>query len=248
MRIPNRGRVLVIENSASSTLGRFEDWWREDGLDVDIVQAHREPLPGLDDYDALVMLGGPMLPDAFEPAPWLAREREMASEAVLGELPTLGICLGGQLLAQISGGEVTAQHGLTERGSTSLSVLGAAGDDLLLHGLPESVSAIENHEDAITKLPPTAVRLMSSERYENQAFRIGQSAWGLQFHPEADADSVARWDRETLISQGVDPDEMVERARANEPASGAIWREFARRFGAVVMSGADSTTAPSVAC
>lgn len=238
----------MIENSASSTLGRFEDWWREDGLDLDIVQAHREPLPGLDDYDALVMLGGPMLPDAFQPAPWLVRERTMASEAVLGGLPTLGICLGGQLLAQISGGEVTAQHGLTERGSTSLSVLGAAGDDLLLHGLPESVSAIENHEDAITKLPPTAVRLMSSERYENQAFRIGQSAWGLQFHPEADADRVARWDRETLISQGVDPDEIVECARANDPASGAIWREFARRFSAVVLAGPDSTTAPSIAC
>jgi GMP synthase (glutamine-hydrolysing) len=244
MRVPNRGKVLVIENSDSSTLRQFKDWWREDGLDVDVVRAHSDPLPSLDGYDALVMLGGPMMPDAVERAPWLAREREIASEAVLDGLPTLGICLGGQLLAQISGGEVTARYGQTERGSTGLNVLAAAGDDPLLHGLPELVFAIENHEDAITQLPPTAIRLMSSERYENQAFRIGQSAWGLQFHPEADADSVARWDRETLISQGVDPDQVIERARANEPASGAIWREFARRFSAVVMSAPNSITAP----
>jgi GMP synthase-like glutamine amidotransferase len=229
------GRVLVLENSASSGLRRFDGWWREDGLDLTTVRAYRDPLPDrLDGLDGLVILGGGMMPTDDATAPWLAGERGLAAAALDRGMPTLGICLGGQLLAHVAGGTVRRSFGEPEVGSTPISVEPAAADDPLFSGLPAEVRAIEHHQDAITALPPRAVWLASSDRCPYQAFRLGQRAWGVQFHPEASADRVARWDRQELIDQGFDPDAIVSRAQRDEPASAPVWRQFARRFAAVV--------------
>jgi GMP synthase-like glutamine amidotransferase len=239
-----RGRLLVVENAAGSPLGRFEEWWREDGLDVHILKAHSEPLPPLGGYDGLVILGGGMMPNADDASPWLPRERELVAEAVETELPTLGICLGGQMLALVGGGDVRAKYGSPESGSTALDVHGSAAGDELFSALPGRVHAIEHHEDTITKLPASAVLLASSERCENQAFRLGRRAWGLQFHPEAPASRVAGWDRDRLVEQGFDPDTVVREAETNEPESLINWRGFARRFARVV---AEHAASPSTA-
>lgn len=231
------GRVLVLENSPSSGLRRFDGWWREDGLDLITVPAHRDPLPDrLDGYDGLVMLGGGMMPSDDDAAPWLAGERSLAAAALDRDLPTLGICLGGQLLAHVAGGTVRQSFGEPEAGSTPISLQPAAADDPLFSGLPAEVRAIEHHKDAITTLPPGAVWLARSTRCPYQAFRLGVRAWGLQFHPESSADRVARWDRQELIDDGFDPDAVVSQAWHDEPASALVWREFARRFATVVTS------------
>ncbi len=78
-----------------------------------------QPLPtSLDGYAGLVMLGGGLMPDDDDRAPWLAAERALAAEAIARDLPTLGICLGGQLLAHVAGGEVAEKTGPIERGAT----------------------------------------------------------------------------------------------------------------------------------
>ena len=100
-------RVLVIVNSASSGPRRLGTWLREKAIDVDEVVGAEQPLPAsLDGYAGLVMLGGGLMPDDDDRAPWLAAERALAAEAIDRDLPTLGICLGGQLLAHVAGGEV----------------------------------------------------------------------------------------------------------------------------------------------
>ncbi len=233
-------------NSETSGPGRFEGWWQEDGLTLDLVEAYRDPLPELDGYDAFVMLGGPMMPDDFGSAPWLTRERELAVAATTRGIPTLGICLGGQLIAQVFGGEVMAKHGTPEAGSTAIRLLRTTTADPLFLGIRGTVTAIEHHEDTITKLPRNAVLLASGDACGIQAFRVGERTWGLQFHPEASAERVASWSRERLAAQGFDPDEVVRTAQAHESASRPVWREVARRFAALAI-GPRPTTAGALA-
>lgn len=235
MPIQDQPRILVVQNSEGSSLGRFEAWWAEDGLDVTIIKAYDgEVIPDLADFDALVMLGGGLMPDADEKAPWLVREREVAAVAIETQLPLLGICLGGQLLAHVGGGTVQAEHGAPESGSTELTRRDDAVGDRLFGPLPPNFLAMEHRVDAITELPKDAVWLASSEACPIQGFRIGDRAWGLQFHPEIGAERVARWDRDSLIQQGYDPDEVVRAAEAAEPTVLPIWRAFANRFAQVV--------------
>ncbi|WP_203230417.1 type 1 glutamine amidotransferase [Segeticoccus rhizosphaerae] len=232
-------RALVIQNSKTSGLRRLGDWLAEDGLRVDLVEAYDgAALPeSTDGAAALVLLGGGLMPDADEKAPWLAQERVLARAALESGVPLLGICLGGQLLAHIAGGEVKPDHGLPESGSTALTLRPEAADDPLFRELPEVVTGMEHHVDAITGLPATAVWLAQSDRCPYQAFRIeGAPAWGFQFHPEADAAGVRKWDRDRLREQGFDPDEVVRQAEADEPAAVAVWREIARRFAEIATS------------
>ncbi len=229
----------MIQNSRTSGLRRLGDWLAEDGLQVDLVEAFDgASLPdSLDGVAALVLLGGGLMPDADEKAPWLPRERALAQEALSAGVPLLGICLGGQLLAHVAGGEVKADHGLPESGSTPLTLRPEAADDPLFRELPEVVTGMEHHVDAITGLPATAVWLAQSERCPYQAFRIeGAPAWGFQFHPEADAAGVKKWDRDRLREQGFDPDEVVRQAEADEPLAVQTWREVARRFAGIATS------------
>ncbi|MDN5725315.1 MAG: type 1 glutamine amidotransferase [Propionibacteriales bacterium] len=237
----DRPTVLVIQNSKSSTLGRFEPWWQTDGLALDIVAAYDgAEIPALEGYSGLVMLGGGLMPDDDEHHGWLADERARASEAVQTELPVLGICLGGQLLAHVIGGTVRAQHGLPESGSTVLTKRAEAVDDELFGPLGDQFTAMEHRKDAITALPERAVWLASSERCPIQGFRVGERAWGLQFHPEMSGDRVSAWNRAELEGQGFDPDTLVATAAADESTSAPVWRAFARRFADVVIRSARS--------
>ncbi|MFE5602063.1 type 1 glutamine amidotransferase [Streptomyces coelicoflavus] len=228
-------RLLVVQNHRGGGPGRFGDWLRADGVSTDVVHAYAgAPLPRRPGHDGVLVLGGGYLPDDDVRAPWLAPTRALVARAVERGVPVFGICLGGQLLARVAGGTVRGAHGEPEVGSTPLTLRPEAGDDPLFRGLPERVTAVEHHVDAVTALPPDATWLMASERCPYQAFRVGERAWGVQFHPEAGADRVRSWDAARLRARGLDPVELSRRAELDEPAAGAVWREVARRFAAVV--------------
>lgn len=230
-------RVLVVQNGPDGGPGRFGEWLTENGLSLDVVHGYdtsRPPVPEQLSHQAVVVLGGGYLPDEDDRAPWLAPTRAVVAQALKAEVPVFGICLGGQMLAQVAGGSVRGEHGHPEIGSTALSMRPEAAEDRLFGGLPEQVTAIQNHVDAITALPPGAPWLMESERCPYQAFRVGESAWGVQFHPEARAEKTHTWEPERLRRLGFDPEEVRDRADRDEPAAVPVWREVARRFATVV--------------
>ncbi|MDQ0725165.1 type 1 glutamine amidotransferase [Microbacterium sp. W4I20] len=216
-------RVLVVVNSVSSGPRRLETWLRERDISVEQVVGAEAPLPAaLDGFDGLVLLGGGLMPDDDDQAPWLPAERALAAAAIAADLPTLGICLGGQLIAHVGGGEVRAKTGPVERGATPIRPTDAGRQDALFGVLGDGAPMIENHQDMITRLPPDAVLLASSDAVANQAFRLGEHVRGVQFHPEASAADLRQWDDAALRGEGRALPELIaeaERADARNTAA-----------------------------
>ncbi|HEY9410079.1 MAG TPA: type 1 glutamine amidotransferase [Jiangellaceae bacterium] len=224
-------RVLVVQSAPRDSPRRLGEWWRADGLELDIVLGYdAEPLPIRLDHDAIVVLGGGYLPDDDARAPWLAPTRALVRDALNTHRPIFGVCLGGQLLAHVAGGRVRPDADASERGSTPVRLRAEAHDDPLFRGLPDIVMATENHIDAIDQLPPGAAWLASTDRCPHQAFRVGRRAWGVQFHPEAPA-----------ADRAADPagDPVLQALGDSATAEAAVWREVARRFARVVHEARD---------
>ncbi|MDT0611224.1 type 1 glutamine amidotransferase, partial [Streptomyces lancefieldiae] len=136
-------RLLVVQNHPGGGPGRFGDWLVSDGLSLDVVHAYAgAPLPRRPEHEGVMVLGGGYLPDDDVRAPWLAPTRALVAEALERGAPVFGICLGGQLLAQVAGGTVRGSHGAPEFGSTPLTLRSEAEGDPLFRGLPERVTAV----------------------------------------------------------------------------------------------------------
>jgi GMP synthase-like glutamine amidotransferase len=229
------GTALVVTHDPQEGPGRLAAWLTEEGLRLRVVEPWRgEALPGsLDGFAALVVMGGPQ--DAWDDgsAPWLAATKGLLSAAVAQEVPALGICLGAQLLAAATGGRVEpGEHG-PELGARLVGRRDAAGADPLFWDLPLSPLVVQWHWDAVTALPPGATLLMAGTRYENQAFRVGERAWGLQFHVEALPEMVVAWveaQRPALQQDGVDVDRLRDATLASLDEVAEVWGEVLRRF------------------
>lgn len=236
-------RVLVVRNADSSGPGRLTEALTAAGLLVEVVGGERlidpvDPVT-LDGVAGVVLLGGGFMPDDDERAPWLPAERAMTEQAMAQGIPLLGICLGGQLLALTAGGSVAANTGEQEKGSCRIEVLAAAADDRLFGSLAggQPLRMIQNHRDRITALPPQAVLLASNAACPIQAFRVGELAWGLQFHPEADAERVAGWDADAMRRDGFDPATVIATARADAPVNEAQAAALFEAFAGIVLGG-----------
>nr|WP_281271902.1 type 1 glutamine amidotransferase [Microbacterium bovistercoris] len=241
-------RALVVVNAEPSGPRRLGRWLEEEGVVVDAVLGSDGLPADLDGYDGLVMLGGGLMPDDDDRAPWLAQERVLARQAIEADLPTLGICLGGQLLAHVAGGEVRASFGPKERGATLITPSPHGAEDALLSALEDAAHMIENHQDMITALPPDAVLLASSGAVENQAFRLGAHVRGLQFHPEVGAEDLERWQEPTTRAEGDRPvAELLAEARAVDEVNTRASRAMAAAFAAEVRAAAHARTAGGAA-
>jgi GMP synthase (glutamine-hydrolysing) len=256
-----RPTVVLVQNSPHSGPGRLPDWLEADGATAVVVQgadldARVPTLAGGAGQDApdgpvdgLVLLGGGLLPDEDERAPWLAHERALVAEALDAGVPVLGICLGGQVLAHVTGGTVTGRSGETEKGLCPVRLLDDAADDALLGPVREvavggEVRMVESHVDSITGLPPRAVLLATSDACGVQAFRVGEVAWGLQFHPEAAPERIGTWDADELAGLGFDRDELLAAALERAPENERQARALASAFAAVVHGRRERETRP----
>jgi GMP synthase (glutamine-hydrolysing) len=225
-------RILVIENAEDAPVAALGDWLSAAGAELDVRRPELgEQVPsGLDGYSALVVLGGGM--GAFDDvrAPWLPALRRLMADAVRAELPTLGVCLGAQLLAAAMGGRVSLAE-TPEYGAQLVAKRQAAATDPLLRELPITPDVLQWHVDEVSQLPPGAVQLASSPVCENQAFRVGRLAWGVQFHIETTPEIVTDWaaqDAELLADY--DLAAIVQRAVRTHPDIAEVWQPVAARF------------------
>jgi GMP synthase-like glutamine amidotransferase len=238
------GTALVIENDPSDELRRLGDWFTEAGLQLTVLRPHAgDPLPEtLDGYLALVVLGGDQsaYPNvAGEPgAPWFPALEGLLRKAVRHRVPTLGVCLGGQLLASAHGGLVERSTAGPEIGPGLVGRRDAADGDPLFRWVPLLPDVLQWHSDEITELPIGAVLLAASSRYPHQAFRLGDRAWGLQFHIECDAEMIAHWidsDAALLDELGYDPEAVLAASAEVLADVEEVWQPFAARFAALAL-------------
>jgi GMP synthase-like glutamine amidotransferase len=166
---------------------------RAAGVEVVVVRPDRgQPIPAsVSGIDGLVVMGGPMSAGRDDGFPSRRAELALLHAAVEAGVPTLGVCLGAQLLAAAAGGSVEVGPEL-EVGWGTVTLAAAAADDPLVAGIGPEIPVLHWHGETFT-LPPGAVLLASSDRYPHQAFRLGPAAWGIQFHLEVDAAAVARF-------------------------------------------------------
>jgi GMP synthase-like glutamine amidotransferase len=140
-------------------------------------------------FSAVISMGGPM--SANDGLPQLEKEKLFLKECLERDLPILGVCLGAQLLARALGAKVFPGDG-PEVGWGDVLLTSEGKEDPVLGGLEESIPVLHWHGETFD-LPEGAVRLASSDLYENQAFRYGSKAYGLQFHVEATSGMVEEW-------------------------------------------------------
>ena len=181
-----------------------------------------EGTPRLDGYDAVLVFGGPMHVDQTDAHPWLRDESAWLQELVEGTTPTLGICLGSQLLAQATGARVGALPE-PELGWTEVELTEAGGEDPVLSALPSRFTALEWHHYG-HELPEGAVALAHSAA-ALQGFRLGDTCWGVQFHPEVTEPQLERWLAAKSDLPG-DPERL--RAETRERIGG--WNDLGRRL------------------
>lgn len=225
--------ILVIQPDAEDPIGPLGHWLTSAGAELDVRRAWIDSeLPAeLDGFDALIVLGGGMGATDDDAHPWLARLRQLLRDATTRELPTLGICLGGQLLAVAHGGRVERSPLGPEYGAQLIAKRASASTDPLFGALPITPDVIQWHTDAITALPPGAHQLASSPGCEQQAFRLGRVAWGLQFHIETTPEIVRTWaDQDAVELAGYDVERILDRAAAAHADIAEVWQPFAAAF------------------
>jgi GMP synthase-like glutamine amidotransferase len=227
---------LLVEHIREEGAGAFAEWLPAAGLDLDVHRAWADGAPPSalpEGYDALVVMGGAMgVPDADTTHRWLRDEMALIRDAVSRDVPTLGVCLGAQLLAEALGGKVVRGRVGPEVGVCRVHLTDAAEADPLLHGLPRVVNAVQWHWDEVLALPPGTTLLAGSPAYPHQAFRTG-SAWGVQFHPEARPSMVARWaaeDEAAVAEAGGDAYAAATDAERAWPELERTWAPVATRF------------------
>ncbi|MCF6506981.1 type 1 glutamine amidotransferase [Blastococcus sp. MG754426] len=236
------GRLLVVVPSETDPPARLGEWLRAAGLELDErrLGLGAELPAALDGYDGLLVLGGPQSSmDDAATSPELVGVRELLRQALAADLPTLAVCLGAQLLAQVGGGRTRVGAAGPEVGATLVAKRDAADADPVFRPLPLSPDVIQWHHDEISELPAGATLLAGNPHYPHQAYRVGTAVYGLQFHIETTPEMVRAWaasDPVGVAASPLDVETLCARAAAAHDDLDEVWRPFAGRFADLVRS------------
>jgi GMP synthase (glutamine-hydrolysing) len=184
-------------------------------------------LPQLEDISALIVLGGAMGANDDPKHPFLSDLKRLVRRIVTAGTPYLGICLGGQLLSAALGARVESSR-WEEIGNFQVTLTEEGGRDLLFSGIPKRFPAFQWHHDSFD-VPLGGVLLAYSAACPHQAFRIGERAWGVQFHPEVTEEIIRTWSAWDS-SSSLSCEELVAGFKAEEESCQATVGQLMRNF------------------
>ncbi len=229
-------RICIIKTGITfpevkKEYGDFDLWTlRSMGLkadEADVIDVQNgEPLPEPPDCKGVVITGShSMVTDHLA---WSDLLLEWIPEVVRAEIPYLGICYGHQLLGEAMGGKVGNHPKGKEIGTVDIMLLPEAGNDPLFSQTPDIIAGHVTHSQSVLEPPPGAKLLAHNDFEPCHAFRIGNNAWGVQFHPEYDTDIMNAYIREQeveLKAAGRDIDRIIATVR-DTPDAAQIMKTF----------------------
>lgn len=185
--------ILILQQIDIEGPETLKLFFEKNGFEVRILHLYEgDPLPSsVEGIDAVIVLGGPMNVYEEDKYPFLKDENVFIRRILKNEIPYLGICLGSQLLAKAAGGTI-GKSPRREEGFAPVFLTPSAADDPLFAGCAEDIEVFHWHED-MSQVPENGTLLAGSKGCPTQAFRVGENAYGLQFHIEITDKSIRGW-------------------------------------------------------
>lgn len=216
--------LLIVQNDPDVPAGSYVDCLEEMGIPFRLARPFLgEELPPAPAVSAVLVLGGAMGVHDTATHPFLNTVKTWIGEVVAAGVPYLGICLGGQLLADVLGAPVTSGAN-GEKGTHTVTLTTEGEKDPLFAGISSPIVVFQWHNDTFA-IPAGGTLLASSAACPHQAFRMGAQAWGLQFHPEVNRDIVVAWARWSNVTA-----HLADRFAAEFAASEPLFRDASRRL------------------
>lgn len=202
-------RVHYFQHVPFEGLGCIEAWLRAARYEITDTRFFAAPaFPTLEEVDFLIVMGGPMSVNDETEYPWLVEEKQFIRRCILAGKPVLGICLGAQLIANAMGARIYRHH-TREIGWFPIQAVQSRG---MTFRFPPSVEVFHWHGETFD-LPVGAILLARSEACEHQAFQLGRSVIGLQFHleitPESVQEMIAHCRAELVPSRRIQPEAEI---------------------------------------
>jgi len=228
--------ILIIKTGSTledlrKRKGDFEDWIiKGSGLSKNVFLVvdveHGEKLPPHKNVSAVFITGSHAM--VTEHLEWSELTAKWLVGAINDGVPTLGICYGHQLLAHALGGTVAYNPKGREMGTVEIKFNAQVSSDPLLKILPKNPRLHVCHSQTVTNLPPGAVHLAVSDKDTNQAFSFNGNTWGVQFHPEFDADITRTYiqsNSSQLKDEGQDPQQCLDSC-LDSPLGDQVIKQF----------------------
>jgi GMP synthase (glutamine-hydrolysing) len=228
-------RALAIVHQRDAGPGVFAEEMRDRGVQLDqwpLAERGTAPPTAIADYDAVLTFGGAMHADQEDRHPWLRFEKDFLAAMLEDGMPLLAVCLGSQLLAAAAGG--TARRASEpEIGWYEVEVQDAARDDPVIGPLAPAFTAFQWH--SYEAIPPAEATILASSPVCPQAYRIGERAWGIQFHAEVSERDGLHWiddyrADEDAVRTAIDPDALRAETAERIGEWNRVGRELCGRF------------------
>ncbi len=212
--------ILIFEHDSADASCRLGQILRDCGHRLHVIQTHQtsgDSLPiDLANIDGVVSMGGPMNVDEQEAYPWMQPQMQLIRVAHDSRLPVVGVCLGAQLVSAALGGQVGPMD-RAEIGFGPVELTFAGKSDPVFSGLPWHTNQFHAHSQQVSELPQGATPLATSPACTHQAFRVGLTTYGFQYHFEwsrADINRFVCEQADWIQGHGQDPDAVREGGQA----------------------------------